>query len=73
VGDSRVPLVGRVSMDLSTFDVTDAPPALCRPGDFIDIIGPHQDVDALAAAAGTIGYEVLTRLARRIDRVYIDD
>jgi len=71
VGDSRVPLVGRVSMDLSTFDVTDAPPALCRPGDFIDIIGPRQDVDALAGAAGTIGYEVLTRLARRIDRVYI--
>jgi alanine racemase len=73
VGGDRVPLVGRVSMDLSTFDVTDVPEARCRPGTFIDIVCDRQSVDDLARAAGTIGYEVLTRLARRIDRVYIDD
>ncbi|SMF00392.1 alanine racemase [Tistlia consotensis] len=64
-----VPLVGRVSMDLITLDVTDlaeAPPV----GSFVDLLGPGQDVDALAAAAGTIGYEVLTSLGGRYRRVY---
>lgn len=62
----RCPVVGRVSMDLVTVDVTDAetiPPAL-------DILGPRQGVDDLARAAGTIGYEILTGLGRRYERVY---
>jgi len=63
--------VGRVSMDLSTFDVTAAPEAATRTGDYIDLISPRQTVDDLARAAGTIGYEVLTRLARRIHRLYL--
>ena len=71
VGDTRVALAGRVSMDLTTFDVTDAPPQACRQGDFIDLVCAHQSLDDLGRAAGTIGYEVLTRLARRIDRVYV--
>ena len=67
--DRPVPLVGRVSMDLSTFDVTDAPGLL--PGAWLDLIGPHEDVDAVAARAGTNGYEILTSLGRRYHRVYI--
>ena len=55
--EQPVPLVGRVSMDLSTFDVTDAPGL--RAGDWLDLIGPG-GVDALANLAGTNGYEVLT-------------
>ena len=62
-----VPLVGRVSMDLSTFDVTDTP-ALAA-GDWLDMIGPG-GVDALAHDAGTNGYEILTSLGRRYQRVY---
>ncbi len=65
--DQPVPLVGRVSMDLSTFDVTDIPaPAT---GDWLDLIGPG-GVDALADDAGTNGYEILTSLGRRYPRVY---
>lgn len=66
-----VPLVGRVSMDLITLDVTDLPrrPAV---GSFVDLLGPGQGVDELAAAAGTIGYEILTSLGRRYRRVYRD-
>ena len=64
-----VPLVGRVSMDLSTFDVTDAPGV--QPGAWLDLIGPHNGVDALAAAAGTNGYEILTSLGRRTPRTYL--
>jgi alanine racemase len=68
--DISVPVVGRVSMDLITLDVTRAPEA--RPGDMVDLIGPHHDVDALAAEAGTIGYEILTSLGRRYLRHYVN-
>ena len=63
-----VPLVGRVSMDLTTFDVTDHPSVV--PGTWLELIGPHQTPDDVAAAAGTNGYEVLTSLALRLPRVY---
>jgi alanine racemase len=63
-----VPLVGRVSMDLTTFDATEAPGVV--PGVWLEIIGPAQTPDDLAAAAGTNGYEVLTSLGRRLHRIY---
>lgn len=64
-----VPLVGRVSMDLVTFDVTEAPEA--AQGDMLELIGPAQDPDALSAIAGTIGYEILTSLGSRYHRRYL--
>ncbi len=63
-----VPLVGRVSMDLTTFDVTDHP--TLGPGAWREMIGPACAPDEVAAAAGTNGYEVLTSLGRRFHRVY---
>lgn len=63
-----VPLVGRVSMDLSTFDATDHPGIV--PGAWLELIGPSVPPDAVAAAAGTNGYEILTSLGRRYHRVY---
>ena len=69
IADTRVPVVGRVSMDLITLDITDATGA--KPGDLVDLIGPRNDVDSLAAYAGTIGYEILTNLGRRYGRTYI--
>ena len=63
-----VPLVGRVSMDLSTFDVTDQPAAV--PGCWLDLLGPG-GVDALAEQAGTNGYEILTSLGARYPRTYL--
>jgi alanine racemase len=65
-----VPVIGRISMDLLTLDVTEVDPALARPGSFVDLIDENHDVDAVAAAAGTIGYEILTALGRRHHRVY---
>ncbi len=61
-------LVGRVSMDLTTFDATDHPGVV--PGAWLDLIGPARTVDAVAEAAGTNGYEVLTSLGPRIRRRY---
>ncbi|MEQ9170657.1 MAG: alanine racemase [Rhodospirillales bacterium] len=72
IGDYEAPLVGRVSMDLITIDVTAVPEAQCRPGMTVDLIGKHHTVDDLAAQAGTIGYEILTSLGRRYHRVYAD-
>lgn len=63
-----IPLVGRVSMDLTTCDVTDHPEL--RPGHWLELMGPRQTPDALGAMAGTIGYEILTGLGPRIQRVY---
>lgn len=63
-----LPFAGRVSMDLVTLDVTDCPEA--RPGATVELLGPNQSVDDLAAAAGTIGYEILTSLGTRYARRY---
>ena len=65
-GDIPCPLVGRVSMDMITVDITDLPET---PRE-LDIIGPNQGVDALADVAGTIGYELLTALGARYTRRY---
>lgn len=63
-----VPLVGRVSMDLTTYDVTDFP--MIAAGSWLDLVAPDMTVDAVAAAAGTNGYEILTRLGARYTRMY---
>lgn len=70
IGDRSVPLVGRVSMDLSTFDVTGVPETLAAPGCWIELIGPNRPVDTVAKEAGTIGYEILTALGTRYARIH---
>jgi alanine racemase len=70
IGGRRVPLLGRVSMDLAVFDVSGVDPSLARPGGFIELLGEAHGVDAAAEEAGTIGYELLTALGRRYHRVY---
>lgn len=66
----RVPLLGRLSMDLATFDVSAVPPEKLYPGNEIELLGQRYGVDDAAADAGTIGYEILTALGRRYHRVY---
>ena len=70
VGGHKAPVVGRVSMDLITLDVTAVPEAAARPGTFAELLGPDLPVDTVGDAAGTIGYEILTSLGRRYHRVY---
>ena len=69
VDGRRCPIIGRISMDLIAIDVTDAPAA--REGVFAQLLGPHLPIDDFAAAAGTLAYEVLTRLGPRIERHYV--
>jgi len=70
IAGQRVPIIGRISMDLLSLDVTGIDPALVRPGNFVDLLDATYGVDHVAAAAGTIGYEILTALGRRYHRVY---
>jgi len=69
----EMPVVGRVSMDLTTVDVTDLPEGLAAPGRLVDFIGPDNTVDTVAGRAGTIPYTILTGLGRRPHRVYLKD
>ena len=67
----RVPVVGRVSMDLITLDVTEVLEARVQPGQGVELIGDACDLDTLAAEAGTIGYEILTSLGGRYLRHHV--
>ncbi|TAL02540.1 MAG: alanine racemase [Rhodospirillaceae bacterium] len=67
----KVPILGRVSMDLTTFDVSLVPESSAVPGAFIEVIGAAHTVDDLAREAGTVGYEILTALGARFHRRYL--
>ena len=73
VGDRPVPILGRISMDLVTLDVSGVAPAGTRTGAWVEMIGDHLPIDDVAAAAGTIGYEILTALGHRYHRTYIGE
>ncbi len=64
------PIVGRVSMDCLTIDLSGLGDEAVAPGTEVEIIGAHQSVDAVAGTMGTIGYEVLTSLGSRFNRIY---
>jgi alanine racemase len=70
IGDYPVPIVGRISMDFITVDVTDVPEDLTRRGGWVEVMGERVTVDDLTDQAGTIGYELLSRLGPRVHRVY---
>jgi alanine racemase len=70
IGDHRCPMLGRVSMDLTCYDVTHVPDAILDATPHVTLMGPQQPVDDLAEAYGTIGYEVLCHLGGRLRREY---
>jgi alanine racemase len=64
------PMVGRVSMDAFGLDVTDVPESKLNPGDSVTLLGKDTTVDDIGAMSGSIGYEILTSLGHRYQRVY---
>jgi alanine racemase len=70
IAGSRCPIVGLVSMDLVCLDVTDLADGLVHRGGIATFVGEDITVDAVAAFAGTNGYEILTRLGPRCHLVY---
>ncbi len=70
IGGVNAPIVGRVSMDLATLDVTDVPERLLHAGADVEFFGDTISLDDIAAAAGTAPYEILTSVSARIPRRY---
>lgn len=66
----RLPIVGRVSMDSITIDISALPEGRLSLGSRVEVLGPHQTLEDVARDAGTISYEVLTGLGRRYERRY---
>lgn len=69
-GDIAAPVIGRVSMDMIMADVSHIPANQLHEGARVTIIGACQPVDSVARAAGTIGYEIFTRMGKRVKRTY---
>lgn len=67
---TRLPIIGRVSMDSLMIDVSGVAADALAAGTLVELIGPHQTLEAIAADAGTISYEILTRLGQRYHRQY---
>ncbi len=68
---TSLPLIGNISMDTIIVDITDLPAGRIVEGSLLDLANPLLNVDAIAARAGTIGYEILTSLGRRYARQYL--
>jgi len=68
IAGGLAPILGRVTMDLTMVDITDLPAGAVREGDFVELFGHNLALDDVAAAAGTIGYEILTALGARYRR-----
>lgn len=69
IGNQRVPLIGRVSMDLITLDLREAPTA--KVGDRVVLWGPELPVEIAAAQAGTISYDLTCGMTRRV--LFVED
>ena len=72
INGNKVPIIGRVSMDLITVDVSAIDNPSVEPGTLADVIGGDIDLDELASLAGTVGYELMTGLGRGLPRLYIE-
>ena len=70
VAGHRVPLVGRLSMDFTTIDLSGFPGDTIASGDYVEIFGHHVRIEEVAEQIGTIPYELLTRVGSRVMRVY---
>ena len=69
INDTRTRVVGRVSMDMITIDITDVPnPEI---GDRVELFGENVSVDEVAEYCNTISYEIFTKITRRVYKAYI--
>lgn len=65
-----LPIIGRISMDSLCIDISELPEKALHTSDFVELIGPNCPIDHIAATGGTIGYEMLTALGNRYQRIY---
>lgn len=72
-GNERLPIVGRISMDSMTIDISALPSDALGEGDLVDLVNDNRSLEEIAHRAGTIPYEILTRIGSRHARAYIED
>ena len=70
VAGYRAPLFGAVSMDMITVDLSGIPEDAVQAGEWVEIFGPNAPVERVAEQAGTIPYEILTRIGPRVERIH---
>ncbi|MFO1242903.1 MAG: alanine racemase [Rickettsiales bacterium] len=70
LGDYECRMLGRVSMDMTCYDVSHIPPADLEKAESVTLIDAHQTVDDVAKICDTIGYEIFTRMGNRVRRLY---
>tara|TARA_Y100001934_G_scaffold129368_1_gene157025 strand:- start:168 stop:1295 length:1128 start_codon:yes stop_codon:yes gene_type:complete len=68
--DFPLPIVGRISMDSLTVDISSLPDNKLKEGDFVELIGKNFTIDQAACLAQTVPYEMITALGRRHYRYY---
>ena len=73
IKEFEAPILGRISMDLITVDISKIPNELTSAGTCVNLFGGHQTVDQVAKEAGTIDYEVLTGLGQTFNREYVGE
>jgi alanine racemase len=66
----KIPIIGRVSMDCITVDISSVPTRTIKPGDFIEVMGDNFTIDDIAKAANTVPHEILSGLGTRHFRQY---
>ncbi|MEX0346425.1 MAG: alanine racemase [Rhizobiaceae bacterium] len=71
IAGHRIPVIGRVTMDLTAFDITELPEETVKTGDWIELFGTNISIDEAARSAGTIAYELLTGLGNRYYRRHV--
>ncbi len=70
LGKYYAPLIGQISMDLITLDISRIPDDICQVGQRVSLICAQQDVNMIARQSQTIGYEIFTSLGKRVKRIY---
>ena len=73
IGPHRVPVLGRVSMDMTVVDLSEVPEEDAVPGTMVEIFGSSVSIESVAERAGTIPNEILTGIGRRVPRVYVNE
>ena len=73
LGRHRVPVIGRVSMDMTVVDLSEVPERDALPGSMVEIFGSRVSIESVAERAGIIPNEILTGIGGRVPRVYVDE
>ena len=72
IGGTRAPVSGRVSMDLTTLDVSAVSPAMLSLDAQVEFFGDTISLEEAGDAAGTASYEILSSISQRVPRHYVD-